>query len=62
MDLSGTAGPINAEDASATPFSGHLEMKHIDPLAAGFVDASDGVTGLVGGMILDAGWNGNRCT
>ena len=60
VDLSGTAGPINAEDASATPFSGHLEMKHIDPLAAGFVDASDGVTGLVGGMILDAGWNGQQ--
>ena len=60
VGLSGTAGPINAEDASATPFSGHLEMKHIDPLAAGFVDASDGVTGLVGGMILDAGWNGQQ--
>ena len=60
VGLSGTAGPINAEDASATPFSGHLEMKHIDPLAAGFVDPSDGVTGLVGGMILDAGWNGQQ--
>jgi hypothetical protein len=58
--LSGTAGPINEQDASATPFSGHLEMKHIDPLAAGFVDGSDGVTGLVGGMILDASWNGQQ--
>ncbi|MDT7812770.1 MAG: AsmA protein [Acidobacteriaceae bacterium] len=60
VGLNGTAGPINEQDASATPFSGHLEMKHIDPLAAGFVDASDGVTGLVGGMILDAGWNGQQ--
>jgi AsmA protein len=60
VSLSGNAGPINQEDASATPFSGHLEMKHIDPLAAGFVDASDGVTGLVGGMILDASWNGQQ--
>ena len=42
VNLSGNAGPINQQDASATPFSGHLEMKHIDPLAAGFVDASDG--------------------
>ena len=60
VNLSGTAGPINQQDASATPFSGHLEMKHIDPLAAGFVDASDGVTGLVNSMILDASWNGQQ--
>ena len=60
VSLSGTAGPINQQDASTTPFSGHLEMKHIDPLAAGFVDASDGVTGLVGGMVLDASWNGQQ--
>ena len=60
VSLSGTAGPINQLDASATPFSGHLEMKHIDPLAAGFVDASDGVTGLVGDMVLDASWNGQQ--
>jgi AsmA protein len=58
--LNGNAGPINEQDASATPFSGQLELKHIDPLAAGFVDASDGVTGLVGGMVLDAGWNGQQ--
>src|SRR3984885_11515715 len=60
VSLGGKAGPINQEDASATPFSGHLEMKHIDPLAAGFVDASDGVTGLVGDMVLDASWNGQQ--
>ncbi|HET6217783.1 MAG TPA: AsmA family protein [Acidobacteriaceae bacterium] len=60
VSLSGKAGPINQQDASATPFSGHLEMKHIDPLAAGFVDASDGVTGLVNSMILDASWNGQQ--
>jgi AsmA protein len=60
VSLSGTAGPINQQDASATPFSGHLEMKHIDPLAAGFVDASDGVTGLVGDMVLDTTWNGQQ--
>jgi AsmA protein len=60
VDLKGNAGPINQEDASLTPFSGNLEMKHIDPLAAGFVDASDGVTGLVGDMVLDANWNGQQ--
>ena len=60
VNLGGKAGPINQQDASATPFSGNLEMKHIDPLAAGFVDASDGVTGLVGDMVLDASWNGQQ--
>jgi hypothetical protein len=58
--LNGTAGPINQQDASATPFSGHLEMKHLDPLAAGFVDASDGVSGTVDSMVLDAAWNGTQ--
>ncbi len=58
INLSGNAGPINQQDASLTPFAGHLEMKHIDPLAAGFVDASDGITGLVDDMVLDASWNG----
>jgi AsmA protein len=56
----GTAGPINQKDASATPFAGHLEMKHVDPLAAGFVEASDGVTGLVDSLVLDAAWNGTQ--
>jgi AsmA protein len=60
VSLKGNAGPINQEDASATPFSGDLEMKHIDPLAAGFVDASDGVTGLKNDMVLDASWNGQQ--
>ena len=60
VSVNGTAGPINAQDASATPFSGHLEMKHIDPLAAGFVDASTGITGLLDNMVLDASWNGQQ--
>jgi AsmA protein len=60
VSLSGKAGPIDPNDASATPFSGNLEMKHIDPLAAGFVEASDGITGLVGDLVLDASWNGQQ--
>jgi AsmA protein len=60
VSLNGTAGPISQQDASATPFSGHLEMKHLDPLAAGFVDASDGVTGTVDSVVLDAAWNGTQ--
>jgi AsmA protein len=60
VTVKGTAGPLNQRDASATPFSGHLEIKHLDPLAAGFVDASDGVTGLINGLVLDAAWNGTQ--
>jgi AsmA protein len=60
VSVNGTAGPINQQDASATPFAGHLEIKHLDPLAAGFVDASDGVTGTVDSLILDAAWNGTQ--
>ena len=60
ISLSGTAGPIDEKDASATPFSGHLEMKHIDPVAAGFIDASAGVTGVVEGLTLDASWSGQQ--
>ncbi len=60
VNVNGTAGPINEEDASATPFAGHLELKHIDPLAAGFVDASAGLTGMMENMVLDANWNGQQ--
>ncbi len=60
VDLKGTAGPINEKDASLTPFAGHLEVKHLDPLAAGFVDASDGVTGTIDNLVLDAAWSGSQ--
>jgi AsmA protein len=60
VNLKGTAGPINQQDASTTPFSGNLEIKHLDPLAAGFVDASDGITGTVDSLVLDAAWNGTQ--
>ena len=60
VSISGNAGPLNQTDASATPFSGHLEMKHIDPLAAGFVDASAGISGTVDSLVLDASWSGQQ--
>jgi AsmA protein len=60
VSLKGTAGPLNQADASATPFSAHLEMKHVDPLAAGFVDTSAGISGQVDSLILDAAWSGQQ--
>jgi AsmA protein len=60
VELKGSAGPFNQQDASATPFSGHLDVKHLDPLAAGFVDASDGVSGTIDNLVLDAAWSGTQ--
>jgi AsmA protein len=60
VSMKGSAGPVNEKDASLTPFAANVEMKHIDPLAAGFVDASAGVTGVVGGINVDAAWNGQQ--
>lgn len=60
VDIKGTAGPVNQQDASLTPFSAHLEMKHLDPLAAGFVDASSGLTGTIDGITVDANWSGQQ--
>jgi len=60
VNLTGQAGPVNQQDASATPFNGNLEIKHLDPLAAGFVDASDGITGTIDSLVLDASWTGSE--
>ncbi len=60
VTLKGNAGPINPRDASTTPFSGHLEMKHIDLLASGFVDNTAGISGLIDTLTLDASWNGQQ--
>ncbi len=56
----GTAGPINERDSSNTPFTVHMEAKHIDPLAAGLVDASAGISGLVDSITVDAAWTGEQ--
>src|SRR6185369_9869602 len=60
VSLKGNAGPINPKDASLTPFNAHLEAKHIDPLAAGFVDSDAGLTGTIDGIDLEANWNGQQ--
>ena len=60
VTVDGSAGPLNQQDAAATPFNGHLEMKHIDPLAAGFVDTSAGISGTVESLVLDAAWSGTQ--
>ncbi|MGD0739423.1 MAG: AsmA family protein, partial [Terracidiphilus sp.] len=44
LSLSGTAGPVAQNDTSLTPFQATLEIKHFDPLAAGAVQPSDGIS------------------
>ncbi len=60
VSLNGSAGPINPKDASLTPFNAHLEAKHIDPLAAGFVDATADLTGTIEAIDVQANWNGQQ--
>ncbi|MFZ0340420.1 MAG: AsmA family protein [Terracidiphilus sp.] len=44
LSLKGTAGPVAQNDTSLTPFQATLEIKHFDPLAAGAVQPSDGIS------------------
>ena len=45
-NISGTAGPIDAADASRTPFDGTVKIKDMNIAAMGFVDPSSGIAGL----------------
>jgi AsmA protein len=49
LSIAGNAGPINGDDASLTPFSAKLTVKHLDP-TTGTIDAID----------LTATWNGQQ--
>jgi hypothetical protein len=60
ISAKGSAGPINQRDTADTPFTVHVEAKHIDPLAAGFVDSSAGISGLVDSFTLEGAWTGEQ--
>ena len=60
VSLTGNAGPINAQDASLTPFTNHLVAKHIDPVATGFFDSTAGISGTVDTIDVQATWNGQQ--
>ncbi|HKW16339.1 MAG TPA: AsmA family protein [Terriglobales bacterium] len=44
--LDGTAGPINANDASMTPLQAKIDVKGFDVGASGFIDPSSGIAGV----------------
>jgi len=47
LDLKGDAGPLNQKNAADTPFHATLDLKHFDPVAAGVLDASSGISMVV---------------
>ena len=51
VKVSGTVGPINPQDAAATTFDAQLTIKHLDPVVAGYVDPTAGISMIAG---LDA--------
>ncbi len=46
ISVSGKGGPFNQADASKTPFTAKIEVKHADLVAGGFVLPSAGVAGI----------------
>ncbi|MGB0064631.1 MAG: AsmA family protein, partial [Terracidiphilus sp.] len=44
LSLKGTAGPVAQNDTSLTPFDATLEIKHFNPVAAGAIQPSDGIS------------------
>ena len=44
LDVKGNAGPVNEKDASATPLGANISVKHFDPVAAGVVQKSQGIS------------------
>ncbi len=46
VSIDGKGGPFNQADASKTPFTAKLNVKHADLVAAGFVPPSAGVSGI----------------
>lgn len=46
LEVKGTAGPINPADASRTPLTADISLKHADLVGAGLVEAAQGVGGV----------------
>jgi AsmA protein len=44
LDVKGNAGPVNEKDASETPLGANITVKQFDPVAAGVVQKSQGIS------------------
>jgi AsmA protein len=46
LEISGNAGPISQRDASLTPITAHVSLKHVDLVAAGLVERNQDISGV----------------
>lgn len=44
VSVTGNVGPINQQDAAMTAYDAQISVKHLDPVAAGFLDPNIGVS------------------
>jgi AsmA protein len=44
VSITGNAGPVNQQDAAMTAFEAQISIRHLDPVAAGFLDPAVGVS------------------
>lgn len=44
LEVKGNAGPVDQRDASETPIGANISLKHFDPVAAGVVQKSQGIS------------------
>jgi AsmA protein len=61
LKLSGSAGPLSQKDAADTPFKAGLQIRHLDPVAAGIVDAGKGIS-MVDDIDAQIASDGNTAT
>jgi AsmA protein len=61
VGVTGQFGPINREDTAKSPADVHISVKHLDPVAAGFLNASVGAS-LVADVDMHAVSDGETLT
>ena len=44
LEVTGKSGPVNLQDAAKTPFDAQVTLRHLDPVAAGFLEKSSGLS------------------
>jgi AsmA protein len=44
VTVTGKSGPVNLQDAAKTPFDAQVTLRHLDPVAAGFLEKSAGLS------------------
>jgi AsmA protein len=61
MSVTGHVGPINRDDAATSPADTQISVKHLDPVAAGFLDPNVGLS-LLADIGMHAASDGQKLT